>query len=231
MLGIGVRRISVTTDTASAIVLAGGRGSRIGTPKFRLQFAGATLVERALSRLAGVTSDIVVVLGSQDDKITLPLSATVVVDESPGQGPLMGLLTGLRASSADRSVVVACDMPFLSAALLTHLVGLSPGFDAVVPSLAGRAQYLHAVYRRTCIPVISRMMEDGEFTVAGLTDRVLTRFVEEAEWRSLDPEARSFVNVNTADDLRWAEEVEAGSRAAHGSRAPRPPKPVKETGR
>jgi molybdenum cofactor guanylyltransferase len=105
-------------------VLAGGRSTRIGTDKAVLEVAGLTLVERAVAACRGAGASPVAVVGHRATA-TLPvtLDARIVADLHPGEGPLGGIVTALRWSPAPVVLVIACDLPFLGAALLADLVG------------------------------------------------------------------------------------------------------------
>jgi molybdopterin-guanine dinucleotide biosynthesis protein A len=124
-----------------------------------------------------------------------------VPDYDPPCGPLGGIAAGLQAVQHPLAVVVACDMPFLNVTLLHWLIDLAEGFDAVVPQTGDEFEPLHAVYRRECYSPIVQRLERGERRVISFFADVRLRPVPEPEWRRLDPEGRSLVNLNTPDDL------------------------------
>jgi molybdopterin-guanine dinucleotide biosynthesis protein A len=101
-------------------------------------------------------------------------------------------------------VVVGCDMPFLSTRLLAQLVAESGEVDAVVPRVGGRPEPLHAVYARACLAAIRPRVEAGQLRIVGFYEDVRVRYVEEPALRAVDPELRSFRNVNTAELVREA---------------------------
>jgi molybdopterin-guanine dinucleotide biosynthesis protein A len=101
-------------------------------------------------------------------------------------------------------VVVGCDMPFLSARLLAHLAGLSGESDVVAPRIGGRPEPLHAVYAPACLAAIRPRVEAGQLRIVGFYDDVRVRYVEEPALRAIDPELRSFRNVNTPELVREA---------------------------
>jgi molybdopterin-guanine dinucleotide biosynthesis protein A len=88
----------------------------------------------------------------------------------------------------------------LSLPLLRHLLDLSPGFDVTIPRVEGRTQQLHAVYARTCLPVIDAQLARDDFKIDRFFDQVRLRIVDEDEVRRLDPNLRSFRNINTEQD-------------------------------
>jgi molybdopterin-guanine dinucleotide biosynthesis protein A len=180
--------------------MAGGRSSRLGRDKALLEVAGETLLARAVRTLAQVCDEVLVV--GQAERTALVPGVRVVPDERPGIGPLGGIATGLRAMTGDRLLAVATDMPLLSLPLLRHLLDLSPGFDVTIPRVEGRTQQLHAVYARTCLPVIDAQLARDDFKIDRFFDQVHLRIVDEDEVRRLDPNLRSFRNINTEQDWR-----------------------------
>lgn len=133
----------------TGIILAGGQSRRMGVDKALLQVDGvalSVLVARAL-RAAGACE--VFAIGG-DAPMLSAMGLRVIADEWPGQGPLGGLITGLRAASCEIAVAMACDQPRVDPPLVHRLVDLLAAddtFDAVVPVHDGRDQVLHAAYR------------------------------------------------------------------------------------
>lgn len=169
----------------------------MGRDKASLRRDGATLLERTIQQLRVISREVILV-----GRESAPLGARAVPDQEPGLGPVGGLLTGLRASRFALNVVVACDHPFLEAVVLRALVARAGDFDAVVPKVAGRAQPLVAVYRNDCLRVVEEYVQSGGRSLRGLLPHLSVRWFEEAELAGLDPDFRSFHNVNTPED--WA---------------------------
>ena len=139
-----------------------------------------------------------------NDRVFGVAGARLVPDALPGAASLGGIYSAIAAARHDRVVVVGCDMPFLSTRLLGHLVGLSGGFDVVAPRIDGYPEPLHAVYSRACLPGIRSRVEAGRLKIIGFYADVRVRFVDEPELRQLDPDLRSFRNVNTPELVREA---------------------------
>ena len=186
-------------QTVSAIVLAGGQSRRMGRDKALIDFQGRPIIAHVLDTLGAVAEDIVVVSNRSD--LYSSFGARLVPDYDPPCGPLGGIAAGLQAVQHPLAVVVACDMPFLNVTLLHWLIDLAEGFDAVVPQTGDEFEPLHAVYRRECYSPIVQRLERGERRVISFFADVRLRPVPEPEWRRLDPEGRSLVNLNTPDDL------------------------------
>jgi molybdenum cofactor guanylyltransferase len=185
--------------TVSAIVLAGGQSRRMGRDKALIDYRGQPIIAHVIDMLRALANDIVVVSNRSD--IYGSLGARVVPDYDPPCGPLGGIAAGLQAIKFDLAIVVACDMPFLNVALLRWLIGLAEGYDAVVPQTGAEFEPLHAIYRRECRGPIVQCLERGERRVISFFADVRLRPVPEFEWRALDPEGRSLLNLNTPDDL------------------------------
>jgi molybdopterin-guanine dinucleotide biosynthesis protein A len=194
--------------SATAIVLAGGKSSRMGTPKALLVFDGTPLIVRIVATLRPLFADVVVVTASGQDLPAMPV--TLVRDEVAYQGPVGGIYYGLQAAGQDVSFVTACDSAFLNPRLIAHLVSQAPEYDVVVPHWQGRFQPLHSVYRRTVLPLLGEQLARGELRPVFLFDKVRTRRVDEDEIRRFDPDGSSFFNMNTPGDYeaaltRWNE--------------------------
>ncbi len=193
----------------SSIILAGGRGSRLRQDKCLLVLAGEGLLQRLIARLSRLDGEIIVVLaqGQKEPFSSRPRHVKIATDTHSGGGPLMGIYSGLKLSQDPHSVVVACDMPFLNIKLLRYMSGLAPGFDVVIPRVGDLVEPLHAVYSRNCLGIMKSMLEDGNFKISNLLQRVKVRYVEESEIDSFDPQHLSLFNINTPADLERAEQV------------------------
>jgi molybdopterin-guanine dinucleotide biosynthesis protein A len=198
----GVTVTPMSSRECAAVVLAGGRSSRMGQAKALLPFDGEPLIQHLVKTLAAMFGEMVVVAAREQPLPALP--ATVVRDEVAYQGPVGGLCYGLSAITREAAFVTSCDAVFLNPRLVAHLVALLAGHDVVVPYWEGRAQPLHAVYRRSVLPLLQSQLAKGELRPVYLFDKVRTRRVEEEEIRQLDPEGWSFFNMNTPDEYARA---------------------------
>ncbi len=204
------------TPTFSAIVLAGGRSTRLGRNKASELLLGRPMLQHVIDRVAVVVDEIVIVraAGQALPRIDTALPVEVVEDVYPESGPLGGIYTGLQAARAERSLAVACDMPLLSGPLLRELLRRSSGCDVVMPVLE-YPEPLHAVYAKVCSAPIRERLERGQRKITAFLGAVHVCYIREAECREFDPELRSFMNTNTEEALalaRTALEAEAGAR-------------------
>jgi molybdopterin-guanine dinucleotide biosynthesis protein A len=197
----------------SAIVLAGGVSRRLGQDKRRLRLwgaAGPTLLEYVVGIVAPLCADVVVVLNDPDAWAELPVR--IVPDIYADGGSLGGIYTGLLAARHEYALAVACDMPFLKAALINAMLARPRDYDVLVPrSLQpGTARNtldvepLHAIYAKTCLDVMRATLESGRRQIAGFFPAVLVAYVEPDETRQYDPTGRAFMNVNTPEQMAEA---------------------------
>jgi len=178
-------------------ILAGGASSRMGVDKAALRLGGESLVGRAARALGAVAGRVSLVSPREDaGQFGLP----VVRDVYGGRGAVGGLHAALTACRAPWALVLACDLPFVTAALLGRLASLAgPEFDAVAPVQAdGRQQPLCALYSaRVCAEAARGLIEAGELRPRELLRRARTRWVGFDEVRDLPGSADFFRNLNT----------------------------------
>ena len=190
------------TDDRSAIILAGGRSSRMGQPKALLPFDGEPLIAHIVRSLKDIFADVVVVLAPGQQIPSLPV--TLVRDGVAYQGPVSGIYHGLNAAESEVSFVVSCDIPFMNLSLISYLFSLIHDHDVVVPYWEGRYQPLFAIYRKSVTPYLHAQLQRGELRPIFLFDKVRTRKINEEEVRRFDPEGLSFLNMNTPADYQAA---------------------------
>ena len=196
----------------SCIVLAGGKGLRLGRNKVLESIGNRSLLQRVVSSISFFKSDIIIVTasGQSFSRFADYPRLKIVTDIYPGKGALGGIYTGLVASNSFYNLIVSCDMPFLNQALLHYMIQVSPGFDAVVPRLGNMVEPLHAVYSKGCLAPIERLLKQGNLKVSDILPRVKVRYVEAEEMDMFDPKHLSIFNVNTEADLRKARELIKG---------------------
>ena len=180
-------------------ILAGGKSLRYGRNKALETFRGESLIERAVASLSGFGDPVLVI--ANDVLPYLHVRATLVQDVVRDQGPLGGAFTALLFSPHDWVFLKATDMPFLVEELAKMMSSLKEGCDAVVPILNDRAEPLLALYSRRCLAPIAAVLEKGERKVTSFYRKVKVKELPEKEWRKVDPDALSFKNVNTPENL------------------------------
>jgi molybdopterin-guanine dinucleotide biosynthesis protein A len=190
----------------TACVIAGGRSRRMGRDKRLLCLDGATLMDRTLKILEPLFEKIIIVLAS-------PLKGwngeahRVVYDAIQDCGSLGGLYTGLIESGASRIFAVACDMPFLNSDVIRYLVHIDRKADIVVAKLDNGFQPMHAVYSKHCAEPLEHMARSGNLRIQGLFENPVlkVKIITAPELINLDPDLRSFRNINTPADFEAAQ--------------------------
>lgn len=187
----------------TAIILAGGRSTRMGENKAFLPFGDRPLIHRVLDELRPHFDDLILVTNEPERYFALQ-DLRVVSDVEPHQGPLGGIFAGLLASRGRHNLVVSCDMPFLNHLLLDYLWSLRTWGDVVVPLTHEALAPTCAIYDRQVLPTLHAALQAGERKVMALYPQLRVHYVREDELLPYDPELRSFRNVNTPEDYRQA---------------------------
>jgi molybdopterin-guanine dinucleotide biosynthesis protein A len=195
---------------AAAIILSGGKSSRMGTNKALLKINEKTNIERISDRLKPLFDDIILVTNDLEQYEFLGLK--IVSDQFPGMGPLAGVHAGLKASEYETNFIVACDMPFVSGELAQALVDKSSDYDAVIPVINGKQQPLFAVFQKRAAIEVEQCIKQERLRMKHLLDRLNVLYVTEKDLEinsSLDLE-RVFFNMNHPNEyeeaLKWAED-------------------------
>jgi len=176
----------------------------MGQDKRLLSVGEETLYARSLSVLRATFERVVVVV-AQDSPLVAS-DAPVLRDVIPHCGSLGGLYTGLKQAGTQWVFAVACDMPFLDPDTIRHFIGLKGEGDVIMAKLQNGFQPMHALYHRNCLPTMESLIHAEDFKIQRLADHpaLRVRVVMPAELRQLDPQGRSFYNVNTPADLAAA---------------------------
>ena len=193
------------SNTTAAIILAGGRSKRMGKNKALLPLPGNpsfTFIAHLSSTLTSLCPEILIVARNEADaaNYTLP-DVRVITDKVPDHGPLMGLYSGLNEIHTQRALVVAVDMPFVQPALISFLLSQPPSDSLLVPLVNNIPQVLLAIYPRTILPFIKNRLQQGRHDLRSLLEVAPVHYFEEAQLRRIDPPLRSFININTPEEL------------------------------
>jgi molybdopterin-guanine dinucleotide biosynthesis protein A len=199
-----------------AAILAGGRARRFGgADKSALCVGPATILERQMAALEGLVDRVFLVAGGA--AAAGGVRPAVVPDRLPDAGALGGVYTALCEAAGSHVLVVACDLPFLTAPLLARLMALADDrCDAVVPRTADGRQPLCAVYARRLAEQVRRQIESGRLKIQDLLAAIRVRELGPDDIAPFDPDGRLFLNVNTPDDLDRAVRISARPAQRHG---------------
>lgn len=186
-------------------ILVGGESSRMGADKSRLVLRGKTTVQMVAQALESITT-LVRTVGA---RATGDPQLANIPDDISQWGPLGGIHSALSSAGTEWCLIVACDLPFITAGLVGRLLTCIDGVDAVVPIQEdGRPQPLCALYRcRTCLVATKHSIAGGAHSPRALLDQISTRYVPFAEIADLENSEYFFFNVNTPADLEVAEKI------------------------
>ncbi|MFP7298537.1 molybdenum cofactor guanylyltransferase [Neobacillus niacini] len=194
---------------AAAIILAGGKSSRMGTNKALLKLNEKTTIERMVDTLKIYFDDIILVTNEMENYQFLGVK--MVPDHYPGKGPLAGFHAGLSASEYDVNFITACDMPFMSGELAATLVSMIDYHDALVPVINGKMQTLCTVLQKKTVTKIEECIENGRLPIKHLLEHLNVLYVTEEDllvYSNTDME-RVFFNMNHPheyeDAKKWLE--------------------------
>lgn len=168
---------------ATAIILAGGKSSRMGTNKALLPIDGKANIEVIKEKLTPFFSDLLLV--TNDFPTYEFLGIPMVQDVYIGKGPLAGIHTGLENSKTDVNFFVACDMPFVSGKLANHLVNLSGQFDAVIPNINGKLHPLFSVFKKSTLVKVEQCLLEDRLRIKDLLEELQVLYVNELELQSV----------------------------------------------
>ena len=164
---------------ATAIILAGGKSSRMGTNKALLPIEGKAVIEVIKETLTPFFSDLLLV--TNDFPTFEFLEIPMVKDVYVGKGPLSGIHTGLENSKSDLNLFVACDMPFVSGELANHLVNLCRHYDAVIPNINGKLHPLFSVFRKSTLAKVEQCLQEDRLRMKDLLEELQVLYVNELE--------------------------------------------------
>jgi molybdopterin-guanine dinucleotide biosynthesis protein A len=192
-------------ERVTGILPAGGRSRRMGADKALIDLAGESVVSRILRQLRECAHE-TYIIGDRPERFT-DLGAPVLSDDIPGLGVIGGIATGLRAAEEGIVVCVACDMPFVNAELMRHLVGAVGAADGAIIRTPHGYEPLCAVYRTDILPAVKAMIREGDLAAQAIARRMDLTTVEEADLAASGLDARRLFNMNTPDDLDEAREL------------------------
>ena len=191
-------------QSASGIILAGGKGSRINKNKALITLPdGKTLIQKCMDDLKKVFTQILI--ATNQKAFYRDYDACVVEDLIKNRGPLGGIFTGLCYSTSYYNFVIGCDMPFLQIGLIKLLLEKCEGQDVIIPEIDAEVEPLFAVYSKNCLPVIFDHLQRRDLKIRHVLTKLNVKKIGEKEIDAVDPKRLSFFNINTSDDLKKAQ--------------------------
>jgi len=195
------------TSGVTAVILAGGKSTRMKSNKALLPYSGELFIERIHRQLSALFPEVILVTNTPDLYRFLP--CTMVPDEFPGLGSLAGIHAGLKHSKTEHIFVVACDMPYLNSELMRQMISKAQEADVVIPESDGGFEPLHAVYSKNCLPGMEEALKGGKIKIVDCLDWNKVTVLTREQISAVDPEFQSFKNINTPEEyFRFREEMQ-----------------------
>lgn len=202
-------------DGVTAVILAGGKSTRMKNNKALLPYSGELFIERIHRQLADIFDEVILVTNTPELYRFVP--CRIVQDVYPGQGSLAGIHAGLTHSTTPYIFTVACDMPYLNPELIRLILSRKQGFDVVIPESEGGFEPLHAVYGKGCLPAMEKALAEGSGRIVDCFDRDKVAVVSCADVARLDPKFLSFRNINTPEEyFRFRDEMQVQNEDLEG---------------
>ncbi len=187
-------------EANTAIILAGGKSTRMGKDKLRIKINGNYLIDKIVNKLKQEFDEIIIVtndpLYKRDDDVI------VIEDEIKNCGPFSGLYTGLKRSSSSYAFVIACDMPYVNLDFIRYEKKyINSLFDVVITKIGDFTEPLYGFYNKELVPQIFKEIKNGQYRLHNFLKKTNTKYVDEKIAQSFQADLLMFKNLNTMSDL------------------------------
>lgn len=189
----------------TAIILAGGKSTRMKCDKAFLKLGTKTVIELLISKLEKKFSKLLIIANDVGKYATFGIE--VVSDIFPDKGPLGGIYTGLVSSGSFYNFIFGCDMPFINMEFIEYMIRSKGGADIVVPRWDGRFQPLHAIYSKRCAGLIKEHLNKDDPKITNLFSQVNVKIIEQGEVEGFVLGQALFANINTKEDYEAARKM------------------------
>lgn len=190
----------------TGVILVGGKSRRMGQDKAFLEIDGQPLVGRIIRALQGCFQQLLLV-GDQPERF-LSYGIPVVPDIYPGSS-LGGLYTGLKSVATEQIFVTSCDIPFPNPELIRLICRQADSCDAVIPATKNGLEPLFARYRQSALPVMQAALDAGNYRITSVLEQLQILRIESDLLRTVDPDGRSLLNINTPPEYAACTELSA----------------------
>jgi molybdopterin-guanine dinucleotide biosynthesis protein A len=198
----------------AAIILAGGFSTRFGQDKGLVRLADKPLINHILDGIAGIIDERILVVSTkaqaENYARVVGLDVDVCVDEMEIHSPLVGALTGFKKVSGDYAILLSSDTPFVSRDVLSLMLALCVGKNAVIPRWPnGYTEPLQGIYQaQLSLKAAKNALKDGKLNMQSMIDKLRrVRYISTLVLQQFDPELKTFFNINTPLDLKKAQNM------------------------
>ena len=187
-------------NRVTGIILAGGKNSRMGSDKGMLMLNGKRFIEHILDALVPVVNEVIIISNNSNyDDLGWKIYSDIITD----CGPMGGIYTGLVNTATSKNLILSCDIPFISSAILLHLIKESDHCEIAVPEHAGRIEPLCGIYSKNCTEKIRTLLENKEWKLKDALRHFITKQVR---FSGSNENEKRFLNINTP--LEFSQQIE-----------------------
>ena len=181
----------------SAIILAGGKSSRMMRDKGLITLHNKPLIKHVIETVKRITENIIIISANPTYK---QFGYPCFEDSIKDKGPLSGILTGLINSTTQKNFVIGCDMPFLSTHILRKLINNCKDFDVILAEHNSLAEPLCGIYDKSCIPHFKLLLDQNQLKIMVALEGLKTRVIsfDKEDWFV----GNEFANINTIEELK-----------------------------
>lgn len=189
-------------ELITAIILAGGKSSRMGEDKGLVHFKGKCMIQYVIDVAKSVSDNILIIANNSEYR---NFGYTVFSDIIKNCGPLGGVYTGLVHSHTDHNLILGCDLPFITQNVAKYVIGKSKGYDVTVPVIDGKMEPLCGLYQKRCLEKFKESLARKELKISKTIKTLHINMVDITCRKNIG--AGVFRNINTPSDLLRAEET------------------------
>ncbi len=183
----------------SAIILAGGKSSRMKYNKEFIKIGNEYLIHKQIKLLQPLFNEIIIVSDNTDHYKTH--NVKVVSDILEGNSPIVGLHSGLVHSSNKYNFCIACDMPYINIPFIKYLISMVEAHDSYVAKYHSYIEPFNAIYSKDIISVIETAITKKEYGFQTMVKQLDTYYIQEKELLPFLKENDIFKNINTEAEL------------------------------
>ena len=187
-------------DFGSAVILAGGKSSRMGFDKSTMTLDNGKLIDNTISQLEFIFDDIIISVNSIDKKNRFNYE-NIVVDKVAEAGPLGGIISAMEIAKTKNLFVIPCDMPFIDLNYVDYLMKNIVDNQIIISERNNYFEPFPGFYSKSLIPRIEELINHNRRSIRAIFECSRTKVISESEWKKLGFSEEIFTNLNTTQDV------------------------------